>query len=344
MARSKPAPRLLKGKHDGQRTTWVNVSAAWYNVRAGTSEGQIMIAADETFDGTWPHPARFCTASGFRQHYVDLGSGRPVVLLHGQPTWGYIYRRFIAPLAGSHRVIIPDHMGFGKSETPDDREYTLSTHVANLTSLIETLDLRDITLVMQDWGGPIGIGFAVRHAARIHSLVFMNTVCGYGTSGRRDLPNPIETPWFRWIREGLPTGRTEAVLSNLGSTILSVMQIVGLERLDRVDPTFIRAYGAPFPTPADCKGAIEFPLDLALGRIRDFVRAGVAGVPALKDKPAILIEGMLDRAIPPALAIADFRGLWPEGTVIEVPAAGHYIQEDSPEVAIAAIQAFLGTI
>ena len=303
-----------------------------------------MIQADETFDGTWPHEARFCSTAGFRQHYVDEGQGRPVVLLHGQPTWGYIYRRFIPPLAASHRVIVPDHMGFGKSETPLDREYTLSTHVANLTALIDSLDLRDITLVMQDWGGPIGIGYATRHPERVHSLVLMNTVCGYGSAGRRDLPNPIETPWFRWVLEGLPTGRTQAVLSHLSSTILSVMQIVGLERLDRVDPTFIRAYGAPFSTPADCKGAIEFPLDLALGRIRDFVRAGAAGVPAVKAKPAIMIEGMLDRAIPPGLAIADFKGLWPDGTVIEVPGAGHYIQEDAPEAAIAAIQAFLGTL
>ena len=301
-----------------------------------------MIQADETFDGTWPFAAKFSSAAGFLQHYVDEGMGRPVVLLHGQPTWGYIYRRFIPPLAASHRVVVPDHMGFGKSETPADRVYTLSTHVENLTALIETLDLRDITLVMQDWGGPIGIGYAVRHPGRVHSLVLMNTVCGYGSAGRRDLPNPVETPWFRWIREGMATGRTEAVLSQLGSTILSVMQIVGLERLDRVDSTFIRAYGAPFPTPADCKGAMEFPLDLALGRVRDFVREGLAGVPALKTKPAIMIEGMLDRAIPPALALADFKGLWPNGTAIEVPGAGHYIQEDAPEVAIAAIQAFLG--
>ena len=303
-----------------------------------------MIPVDETFEGTWPHAPRFCDAAGFRQHYVDMGEGRPVILLHGQPTWGYLYRRFIPPLAATHRVIVPDHMGFGKSETPPDRAYTLSTHVKNLAALIGHLDLRDITLVMQDWGGPIGIGYAVRHPERIHSLVLMNTVCGYGTAGRRDLPSPIETPWFRWVMEGLESGRTEAVLSHLGSTILSVLRIVGLERLDRVDDVFIRAYAAPFPTPADCKGAIEFPLDLALGRIRDFVREGAAGVPALKAKPAILIEGMLDRAIPPALAIADFRGLWPEGTVIEVPGAGHYIQEDAPEVAIAAIQAFLGTL
>jgi len=303
-----------------------------------------MISAEETFDGTWLYRPNFCVTAGFRQHYVDEGAGRPVILLHGQPTWGYIYRRFVPPLSEKHRVIVPDHMGFGKSETPPEREYTLSTHVGNLTALIETLDLRDITLVMQDWGGPIGIGYAVRHPERVHSLVLMNTVCGYGTAGRRDLPAPTASTWFRWILEGLPTGRTEAVLSQLGSTILSVMRIVGLERLDRVDATFIRAYGAPFDTPEECKGAIAFPLDLALGRVRDFVRAGVGGVPALKTKPAILIEGMLDRAILPELALADFRGLWPAGPVIEVQGAGHYIQEDSPEVAIAAIQAFLGML
>jgi pimeloyl-ACP methyl ester carboxylesterase len=308
------------------------------------AEGDTMIAADEDFDGTWPFAPRFCEAAGFRQHYVDEGEGRPVLLLHGQPTWGYIWRRFIPPLATTHRVVVPDHMGFGKSETPPNRAYTLRTHVENLTALIEALDLRDITLVMQDWGGPIGIGYAVRHPERIHSLVLMNTVVGYGTAGRRDLPNPLETPWFRWIREGLPTGRTEAVLSQLGSTILSVMQIVGLERLDRVDPAFIRAYAAPFPTPAECKGAIEFPLDLALGRIRDFVKEGAAGVAALRDKPALMIEGMLDRAIPPALALADFDGLWPKAPIVQVPDAGHYIQEDAPEVVVPVLQTFLGLL
>jgi cis-3-alkyl-4-acyloxetan-2-one decarboxylase len=303
-----------------------------------------MIASDETFAGTFPFAPHFCSAAGFRQHYADEGSGRPVLLLHGQPTWGYIWRRFIPPLAQTHRVVVPDHMGFGKSETPQDRVYTLRTHVENLTALIDALDLRDITLVIQDWGGPIGVGYAVRHPERIHSLVLMNTVVGYGAAGRRDLPSPVETPWFRWIRDGLDSGRTEAVLSQLGSTILSVMQIVGLERLDRVDPTFIQAYGAPFPTPADCIGALNFPLDVALGRIRDFVKEGAPGVPALRGKPALMMEGMLDRAIPPALAMADFRGLWPDAPVIEVPSAGHYIQEDAPEIVIPALQTFLQMI
>jgi haloalkane dehalogenase len=125
---------------------------------------------------------------------------------------------------------------------------------------------------------------------------------------------------------------------------LSVLQIVGLECLDRVDPTFIRAYGAPFPTAADCKGAIEFPLDLALGRIRDFVKEGAAGVAALRDKPALMIEGMLDRAIPPALAMADFAGLWPDAPIVRVPDAGHYIQEDAPEIVIPALLTFLGML
>jgi pimeloyl-ACP methyl ester carboxylesterase len=303
-----------------------------------------MIPENEDFDGTWPFAPCFTAAAGFRQHYIDEGSGRPVIMLHGQPTWGYLYRRFVPAIAKTHRVIVPDHMGFGKSETPPDREYTLRTHTENLAALIDSLDLRDITLVMQDWGGPIGIGYAVRHPERIHSLVLMNTVCGYGTAGRRDLPNPIETPWFRWIRDGMESGRTAALLSQLGSTILSVMQIVGLERLDRVDGTFIRAYGAPFPTPADCKGAIEFPLDLALGRVRDFVRAGLPGVPAIKAKPAFMIEGMRDRAIPPALAIADFKGLWPDAPVIELPDAGHFLQEDAPETVVPLIQAFLGMV
>jgi pimeloyl-ACP methyl ester carboxylesterase len=307
-------------------------------------EAEAVIAADEDFDGTWPFAPHFSDAAGFRQHFVDEGAGRPVVLLHGQPTWGYIWRRFIPALAATHRVIVPDHMGFGKSETPPDRVYTLRSHVENLIALVEALDLHDITLVMQDWGGPIGVGYAVRHPERIHSLILMNTVVGYGTAGRRDLPNPVETPWFRWIRDGMATGRTEAVLSQLGSTILSVMQIVGLERLDRVDATFVRAYGAPFATPSECKGAIEFPLDLALGRIRDFVREGAPGVAALRDKPALMIEGMLDRAIPPALALADFAGLWPTAPVIQVAGAGHYIQEDAPEIVLSAVQTFLGMI
>jgi hypothetical protein len=206
-----------------------------------------MIPADETFDGTWPFAPHYCDAAGFRQHYVDEGSGRPVLLLHGQPTWGYIWRRFIAPLAATHRMIVPRPHGVRQKRDargprvhvthpcrqPDraDRGAGSARHHPGDAGLGRS-DRRRLR------GAPSGA--RPQPGADEHGR-------GYGTAGRRDLPNPMETPWFRWIRDGLPTGRTEAVLSQLGSTILSVMQIVGLERLDRVDPTFIRAYGAPFP-------------------------------------------------------------------------------------------------
>jgi haloalkane dehalogenase len=91
-----------------------------------------MIPAGEDFDGTWPFAPHFFDGSGFRMHYVDEGSGDPIVLLHGEPTWGYLYRRFIPRLRAHGRVIVPDHMGFGKSETPQDRTYSIREHVDNL--------------------------------------------------------------------------------------------------------------------------------------------------------------------------------------------------------------------
>src|SRR5947207_11112462 len=122
-----------------------------------------MIPASESFDGTFPFAAHYTTAPGFRMHYVDEGAGPVIICLHGQPTWGYLYRKFIPPLSKDYRVIVPDHMGFGKSETPPDLDYTLKTHVENLAALVTGLDLRDMTIVAQDWGGPIAGAFTLRH-------------------------------------------------------------------------------------------------------------------------------------------------------------------------------------
>lgn len=299
-----------------------------------------MIPAGETFDGTWPFAPNFCSDAGFRQHYVDVGDGDPIICLHGEPTWGYLYRNMIEPLAARHRVIVPDHMGFGKSETPLHRDYTLESHVGNLAALIDHLDLTDVTLVMQDWGGPIGTSYTVRHPERVGRLVYMNTIAGYGRVPDT-VPQISDSPWFRWIGDGLETGRTEAVLRNCGSTVLSVMKIIGFQNSTAVDDTWIRAYSAPFPDWDSAIGAYEFPIDAHLGRIAEYVLAGLDGVPALQAKPAILLEGMEDRAIPPARAIADFRALWPDRPVIELPGVGHFCQEDAPDVLVTNIQQFL---
>lgn len=302
-----------------------------------------MIPLDETYDGTFPFEPQVFDGHGFRQHYVDEGdpAAEPIICLHGEPTWGYLYRKMIRPLALHNRVVVPDHMGFGKSETPPDRDYTLQTHVENLAALIEHLDLDKITFVMQDWGGPIGTSYTVRHPERVKRMVYMNTIAGYGRVTDDTIPQISDSRWFRWIGGGLDNGRTEQVLRNLGSTVLSVMKIIGFQNSAAVDDTWIRAYSEQFPDWDSAIGGYEFPIDAYLGRIASYVLDGLDGVPALVTKPAILLEGLEDQAIPPARAIADFTALWPDAPVVELPGVGHFCQEDAPEALVASIKQFL---
>ena len=298
-----------------------------------------MIPQNETFNGSWNYEPKFCTESGFRQHYVDEGEGEVVVCLHGEPTWGYLYRNMIDPLAEEFRVVVPDHMGFGKSETPQDRDYTLKSHTENLSRLIESLDLDNITFVMQDWGGPIGTAYTVRTPERVSRLVYMNTLAGYGRVPD-DIQNIQDSRWFKWIGEGLENGRTEAVLRNAGSTVVSIMKLLGVSS-KVIDQTWIEAYSSPFPDYESSIGAYEFPIDAYLGRIGEYVLEGLQGVEDLTSKPAILLEGLEDYAIPPEFAMADFMSLWPSSPVIKLPGVGHFCQEDAPEILVASILQFL---
>ena len=300
-----------------------------------------MIPQNETFNGTWRYDPQFCTESGFRQHYIDEGEGEALVCLHGEPTWGYFYRNMIDPLAEEFRLIVPDHMGFGKSETPLDREYTLQNHTENLSRLIDSLDLNDITFVRQDWGGPIGTAYTVRNPERVSRLVYMNTLAGYGRVSD-EIPKIHESRWFQWIGEGLETGRTEAVLRNAGSTVVSIMKLLGVSS-KVIDDTWIEAYSSPFPDYDSSIGAYEFPIDVYMGRIGEYVLEGLNGVEDLTSKPAILLEGLEDYAIPPEFAIADFTSLWPSSPVIKLPDVGHFCQEDAPELLVASILQFLKT-
>src|ERR1700741_1297986 len=108
-----------------------------------------MIRSEETFDDTFPYAPHFTDAPGFRMHYVDEGprDGPVTLCLHGEPTWGYLFRHLISALRGTHRVLVPDHMGFGKSATPRDRSYWLQDHIDNLERFVLALDLHGVTLV-----------------------------------------------------------------------------------------------------------------------------------------------------------------------------------------------------
>ena len=297
------------------------------------------IPAEETFEGTFPFAPHFTAAPGFRMHYVDEGSGQPIILIHGEPTWSYLYRNFIPELSRHFRVVAPDHMGFGKSESPPDAEYTLDRHARNLGSLIEELDLHDITLVMQDWGGPIGTVVASRYPDRMKRFVAMNTT--FGTD--RNVRETRLSPWFAAIKVMEEAGQLEAVLGNLRYLVAGIMMTLGLQRREVVTDTWLRAYATAFPTLDECRGAIEFPLDgLHLERIRDTLVGALPGLFKLGQGgvPAMMIEGMQDRAIWPHVAIAGFRAFFPQGTVHELPGAGHFIQEDAPQVVVPLIEEF----
>ena len=303
-----------------------------------------MIDAKETFNGSWPFKPNFFRGNGFSQHFVDEGprDAPPIILLHGEPTWGYIYRKFIPALSKKNRVIVPDHMGFGKSETPQDKEYTLKTHVENLSNLIEFLDLKNITFVGQDWGGPIIGAYSIRNIKNVKSYFLINTLFGYS---REDRPQSL-SPWFKWIKKHYDDKTLDGILGELGSTVLSVMKIPNFTNSEVIDDDWIDAYSSQFPDRASCKGAINFPLDALLNRMVPYILEGfkLGDLKSLRSKPAFLAYGMQDRAIEPDYAIRDFKALFPNSKVFKLPNAGHYSQEDEPEVLINLIKDFVKEI
>ena len=303
-----------------------------------------MIDAKETFNGSWPFKPNFFKGNGFSQHFVDEGprDASPIIMLHGEPTWGYIYRKFIPALSKENRIIVPDHMGFGKSETPQDKEYTLKTHVENLSNLIEFLDLKNITFVGQDWGGPIIGAYSIRNIKNVKSYFLINTLFGYS---REERPQSL-SPWFKWIKKHYDDKTLDGILGELGSTVLSVMKIPNFTNSEVIDDDWINAYSSQFPDRASCKGAINFPLDALLNRMVPYILEGfkLGDLKSLCSKPAFLAYGMQDRAIEPDYAIRDFKALFPNSKVFKLPNAGHYSQEDEPEVLVNLIKDFVKEI
>jgi haloalkane dehalogenase len=192
---------------------------------------------------------------------------------------------------------------------------------------------------MQDWGGPMGTVVASRYRDRMKRFVAMNTI--FGTD--RNVREERLTPWFTAIKEMEDAGQLEAVLGNLRYLVGGVMMTLGIQRRSVVTETWLRAYAAAFPTFEECRAAIAFPLEgLHLERIRETL---VGALPALFEMgqagvPAMMVEGMRDRAIWPHVAIAGFRAFFPGRTVHELPQAGHFIQEDAPEVVVPLIEEF----
>lgn len=274
------------------------------------------------FRGTFPFEARYQqVADDVRLHYIDEGEGQPVLMLHGNPTWSYLYRRFVPPLAqGGFRAVAVDHMGFGRSDRPPGHErYVLRTHVENLLAFVRALDLRDITLVMQDWGGPIGFGMAVQEPDRIARLMIMNTGVGVFPSGT---PMPFHEPFKqRGLGEMLALGANMFVEAMFGGM-----------RPESATPLLAEAYRAPFPDYYSRVPALAFARDVPVGHdhpTAPYIAEIAAKVPELV-RPTLVAWGMRDRVFPPAL-LEFWRSLYPHAKVAEFPEGRHYLQEDEPE-------------
>jgi haloalkane dehalogenase len=262
---------------------------------------------------------------GLHMHVADEGAGDPILLLHGEPTSSFLWRNVIPPLvAAGYRTIAPDLIGFGRSDKPEDVGwYSYDRHVASIAQLVEELDLEELTLVVHDWGGPIGLRVAVEHEPRIARLVILDTGVGVGAPGE---------PWLRF-RE---------VVREIGGS-LDIGRLVAAGTSQGLSGEVRAAYDAPFPTPESKAGVLAFPELVptepehpnaaAMLRVRDALRSW--------HKPTLVVWGADDAVLPPHAA-QRFVELIPgaRGPVL-LEGASHFLQEDRPAELAAAIVDFL---
>ena len=245
---------------------------------------------------------------------------------------GLLYRAFIPPLAARYRCIVPDHMGMGKSATPPDAaRYHLRQHIDNLESLLLALDLRDITLVLHDWGGPVGLGFATRHPERIKRLVLLNTWAFAAWPG----PMPRLTELIR-------SARGEAfVLKRNG--YLEPALLGATHYPERLTQTVHRSIPRALPDPGiprrDALLVARYPGARGDASFEEMARIE-QGLGQFVETPSLLIWGMNDLVLPPAV-LRQWQARYPHAIIHEIDDANHFLQEDAPERIIGWIAAFL---
>lgn len=297
---------------------------------------------NETFGGTYPFKPNYLTVNGLRLHYVDEKpqgnpDAEPIVMLHGNPTWSYLYRNFVPPLLeAGYRCVVPDHMGYGKSDKSLDRgEFLLKRKVDYFTEFMDQLDLKDVTLVMQDWGGSIGLGYAVEHLDRIKRLIIMST---WAFVFPEDVPEEALPPLLKMCREP-EVGETMLLAYNVFVEGFLPLSIV---RKEKITPQLMEAYRAPFP---------DYNSRMPTMAIQDVpLRADQPSYPTMKaiqekldtlNVPTCFIWGEDDHVFPADTFLPLWQGTYPHGETHMIPRADHFLQEDAPEEICDVIKDFL---
>lgn len=284
-----------------------------------------------------PFPPRFFDRNGLRMHHVDEGQGDPLVFVHGNPTWSYYFRGLIQGLRGDFRCIALDHIGCGLSDKPDDSRYryTLQSRVDDLDALIGHLNLGDrITLLVHDWGGMIGLAWAVRHAERVKRLVILNTSAFL-------LPPGKKLPWQLWLVRNTPLGAILVRGLNLFSRGL-----VSTCAAKPLPAEVKRAYLAPYDSWKNRIAVLRFVQDIPLkpgDESYPLCQATEHGLARLRGIPMLICWGEKDFVFD-----LDFLRGWqerfPEATVHRFPGAGHLVLEDAGSEVLAEVRRFLGVV
>jgi haloalkane dehalogenase len=256
---------------------------------------------------------RYLELDGLRMHYLDQGDGPTVLLLHGEPTWSFLYRTVIREL-GAFRCVATDYFGFGRSDKPTDVGwYSYDRHTESLIAFVERLDLRDVVVVVQDWGGPLGFRLCVERPERIARLVVLNTGIG------------ARAPNEEWLR-------FQAFMRRVGTGIVPG-QLVRLSLVQPADDAVIAGYDAPFPVPESRAGVVAFPEIVATSAEHPSAPAMLDVRERLKsfDRPSLVLFSDSD-PIFSRRAAEVMAELLPRAELDPpLAGAGHFLQEDQGE-------------
>ncbi len=282
------------------------------------------------FKELYPFHSYALDVGGCNLHYVNEGRGRPVVLVHGNPTWSFYFRELIKGLREGFRVVAPDHIGCGLSDKPQDYAYTLATHIENFSRLMDHLGLEDITLGVHDWGGPIGLGWAVKNPKRVRSLVIFNTAAFLGGT----MPRRIRMS--RWpIIGGMGVRRMNLFAK-------SALQLACMHQ-DRMIPDVVEGYLHPYDCYENRVGILRFVQDIPFNsRVPSHaVMAEIErNLPALADKPMTIFWGGQDFVFTDKY-LESWKERFPAATVHRFADAGHYVVEDAYERILPLLREFL---